>query len=167
MVTRGGWCGQYERQVPIPSRPPPRGSKTCPKNCKGVGNSNYDIGVCEFPAGGWVGGGGETGCRGDIGVCECPAGGVGEGGKTGCRGDIGVWVGGYRVGGGVWGLGAWVQVCVCVCVHVRACVRMRGRAGVRACGRVCGGLEVQQCGWVGRPGTVLGYVEVMVMLGLC
>ena len=50
-MTRGDWCGQYERQEPIPTKPPPRGDKQCPKDCNGVGNCNYDTGLCDCPAG--------------------------------------------------------------------------------------------------------------------
>ena len=50
-ATRGSWCGKYERQAGAPLRPPPRGNLTCPNNCNGVGNCNYDIGRCDCPAG--------------------------------------------------------------------------------------------------------------------
>ena len=50
--TRGGWCGPYTLQAPGgPFRAPPRGDKDCPEGCNGVGNCNYDTGLCECPAG--------------------------------------------------------------------------------------------------------------------
>ena len=48
---RGSWCGKYERQERLPSKPVPRGSKECPNKCSGWGNCNYDTGICECPAG--------------------------------------------------------------------------------------------------------------------
>ena len=51
LVTLGDWCRQYKRQVPPQYKPAPRGSKQCLNNCSGVGNCNYDIGVCDCPAG--------------------------------------------------------------------------------------------------------------------
>lgn len=50
-MTRPGWCGGYQTQTPVPSRPTPRGSKGCPRNCSGVGNCNHDTGTCDCPAG--------------------------------------------------------------------------------------------------------------------
>ncbi|GAX76857.1 hypothetical protein CEUSTIGMA_g4303.t1 [Chlamydomonas eustigma] len=52
--TRGKWCGKYESQASIPYTEPPRGSVQCKNKCNGVGNCNYDIGVCDCPAG-WTG----------------------------------------------------------------------------------------------------------------
>ena len=51
LVTLGDWCRQYKRQVPLQYKLAPRGSKRCLNNCNGVGNCNYDIGVCDCPAG--------------------------------------------------------------------------------------------------------------------
>ena len=51
LVTLGDWCRQYKRQVPLQYKTTPRGSKQCLNNCSGVGNCNYDIGVCDCPAG--------------------------------------------------------------------------------------------------------------------
>eukprot|EP00955_Chlamydomonas_euryale_P080410 363419-Chlamydomonas_euryale.AAC.21 len=34
-----------------PWRAPPRGNTSCPNDCNGVGNCNYDTGLCECPAG--------------------------------------------------------------------------------------------------------------------
>ncbi|GAX75781.1 hypothetical protein CEUSTIGMA_g3224.t1 [Chlamydomonas eustigma] len=50
-VTRGDWCGPYIEQVPVPSRPAPRGDVSCPNDCGGVGNCDYDTGACYCPAG--------------------------------------------------------------------------------------------------------------------
>lgn len=51
LLTLGDWCGQYKRQVPLRYKPAPRGSKQCLNNCNGVGNCNYDTGLCDCPAG--------------------------------------------------------------------------------------------------------------------
>jgi hypothetical protein len=53
-LTRGGWCGLYERQTPFSFKAAPRGSKQCPNNCTNVGNCNHDTGLCDCPAG-WTG----------------------------------------------------------------------------------------------------------------
>lgn len=50
-MTRPGWCGGYQTQTTVPSRPTPRGSKECPRSCSGVGNCNHDTGTCDCPAG--------------------------------------------------------------------------------------------------------------------
>ncbi|KXZ52343.1 hypothetical protein GPECTOR_10g976 [Gonium pectorale] len=50
-LARGTWCGDYLRQVRLPARPPPRGSKECPNACSGWGNCNHDTGACDCPAG--------------------------------------------------------------------------------------------------------------------
>jgi len=50
-LEQGGWCTGYWTQAEVPSRPPPRGSKVCPNRCGGVGNCDYDTGVCSCPAG--------------------------------------------------------------------------------------------------------------------
>lgn len=53
-LTRGGWCGLYDKQTPFSYMPAPRGSKQCPNNCTNVGNCNHDTGLCDCPAG-WTG----------------------------------------------------------------------------------------------------------------
>jgi hypothetical protein len=55
--TRGSWCGKYDRQERLPSKPVPRGSRDCPSSCSGWGNCNHDTGLCECPAGEAEGGG--------------------------------------------------------------------------------------------------------------
>ncbi|KAG2445204.1 hypothetical protein HYH02_008672 [Chlamydomonas schloesseri] len=50
-LVKGTWCGEFLRQVRLPARPVPRGSKECPNACSGWGNCNYDTGICECPAG--------------------------------------------------------------------------------------------------------------------
>ncbi|GLI62946.1 hypothetical protein VaNZ11_005800 [Volvox africanus] len=50
-VVRGTWCGEFIRQVEVPTRPVPRGDSDCPNNCSGWGNCNHDTGLCECPAG--------------------------------------------------------------------------------------------------------------------
>ncbi len=50
--SQGTWCRRFHRQNAVPFKPAPRGSKTCPKDCSGVGNCNADTGTCECPAGG-------------------------------------------------------------------------------------------------------------------
>ncbi|PNG99249.1 hypothetical protein TSOC_014977, partial [Tetrabaena socialis] len=50
-VTRGNWCSRFQEQVPVPTKPVPRGSKDCPNACSGWGNCNHDTGLCECPAG--------------------------------------------------------------------------------------------------------------------
>ena len=56
-LARGDWCGKFERQAPTAWQPAPQGDKQCPKTakgiCNGVGNCNYDTGMCDCPAGGW------------------------------------------------------------------------------------------------------------------
>lgn len=57
--TRGRWCGRYDMQREVPAKPAPRGSTPCRANdkgdvCNGVGNCNYDLGLCDCPAG-WTG----------------------------------------------------------------------------------------------------------------
>ncbi|KAG1665166.1 hypothetical protein FOA52_005547 [Chlamydomonas sp. UWO 241] len=42
---------RYHAQEPIGYKPAPRGSTPCPGNCSGVGNCNYDTGLCDCPAG--------------------------------------------------------------------------------------------------------------------
>ncbi|GFR49029.1 hypothetical protein Agub_g11051, partial [Astrephomene gubernaculifera] len=50
--TQGSWCVGYNSQPPAPPpRPAPRGNRTCPRNCSGVGNCNHDTGTCDCPAG--------------------------------------------------------------------------------------------------------------------
>ncbi|KAG1665161.1 hypothetical protein FOA52_005542 [Chlamydomonas sp. UWO 241] len=49
--TRGAWCMRYHAQEPIGYKPAPRGYTPCPGNCSGVGNCNYDTGLCDYPAG--------------------------------------------------------------------------------------------------------------------
>lgn len=44
VLTKGGWCGPYWMQTPVPAKPPPRGDKECPNNCHGLGWCNYDTG---------------------------------------------------------------------------------------------------------------------------
>ncbi|KAG2497881.1 hypothetical protein HYH03_004147 [Edaphochlamys debaryana] len=48
--TRGAWCGRMAQQAPVPTRPPPRGSKGCPNDCSGWGNCDHDTGLCVCPA---------------------------------------------------------------------------------------------------------------------
>jgi hypothetical protein len=50
--TAGTWCGKYDRQEPSDLKPPPRGDRPCKNDCNGVGNCNYDTGLCDCPAGG-------------------------------------------------------------------------------------------------------------------
>ncbi|KAG2432501.1 hypothetical protein HXX76_008846 [Chlamydomonas incerta] len=53
-LTRGTWCLQYHLQAPVPRFPPPYFDKPCPNDCNGVGNCNYEHGMCYCPAG-WGG----------------------------------------------------------------------------------------------------------------
>ncbi|GAX80494.1 hypothetical protein CEUSTIGMA_g7932.t1 [Chlamydomonas eustigma] len=53
-LTRGDWCGKYERQNGLQWKPALRGFKPCPGNCSKVGNCNHDTGLCDCPAG-WTG----------------------------------------------------------------------------------------------------------------
>ncbi len=53
-LTRGDWCGRFQRQQRIAYKAAPRGATRCPGNCSGVGNCNYDTGLCDCPAG-WTG----------------------------------------------------------------------------------------------------------------
>jgi hypothetical protein len=50
-ITQGTWCWKYHKAPALPFKPVPRGSKSCHKNCSGVGNCNADWGLCECPAG--------------------------------------------------------------------------------------------------------------------
>ncbi len=50
-LTHGAWCRKFHRQLAVPFKPVPRGSKSCPQDCSGVGNCNHDTGLCECPAG--------------------------------------------------------------------------------------------------------------------
>mmetsp|Transcript_19563 Transcript_19563/g.42445 ORF Transcript_19563/g.42445 Transcript_19563/m.42445 type:complete len:788 (+) Transcript_19563:181-2544(+) len=52
--TLGTWCKEYHHQQAVPWKPAPRGSKACPSGCNGVGSCNYDLGICQCPAG-WKG----------------------------------------------------------------------------------------------------------------
>jgi hypothetical protein len=52
--SQGTWCRRFHRQQALPFKKAPRGSKTCPKDCNGVGNCNADTGICECPAGGRI-----------------------------------------------------------------------------------------------------------------
>ncbi|KAJ9511447.1 hypothetical protein QJQ45_029894, partial [Haematococcus lacustris] len=56
--TIGDWCGRFDRQKWLITRPVPRGRQPCPSTkhgvCSGVGNCNYDTGLCDCPAG-WQG----------------------------------------------------------------------------------------------------------------
>lgn len=53
-TTHGNWCMDYWLQMPLAEgKAAPRGDKPCPNNCSGVGNCNYDLGVCDCPAGMW------------------------------------------------------------------------------------------------------------------
>ncbi|KAL6758481.1 exostosin-like glycosyltransferase [Haematococcus lacustris] len=53
--TIGDWCGRFDRQKWLITRPVPRGRQPCPSTkhgvCSGVGNCNYDTGLCDCPAG--------------------------------------------------------------------------------------------------------------------
>ncbi|PNW69692.1 hypothetical protein CHLRE_24g755397v5 [Chlamydomonas reinhardtii] len=57
-VTIGNWCGPFFQQSPTPRPAPPRGNKDCPATqhgpCNGVGQCQYDFGLCYCPAG-WGG----------------------------------------------------------------------------------------------------------------
>ncbi|KAG2424765.1 hypothetical protein HXX76_014189 [Chlamydomonas incerta] len=57
-ATIGSWCGPYFQQTPTQRPPPPRGSKECPSTqfgpCNGVGQCQYDFGLCYCPVG-WGG----------------------------------------------------------------------------------------------------------------
>eukprot|EP00798_Chlamydomonas_sp_ICE-L_P007380 gene7380-504_t len=55
-LTLGSWCRNFLEQPPNPVRPPPRGNKSCSRDCNFVGSCNYDTG--------WQG---DT-CKGD--TCE-------------------------------------------------------------------------------------------------
>lgn len=48
----GAWCKRYHYQQPVPFKPVPRGSRSCPNNCSSAGNCHHDTGACECPAGG-------------------------------------------------------------------------------------------------------------------
>ncbi|MEW5298002.1 MAG: hypothetical protein WDW36_001167 [Sanguina aurantia] len=50
-VTAGDWCGPFYLQTPVPRKPPPQGDTSCPSNCNGVGNCDYDTGICYCPVG--------------------------------------------------------------------------------------------------------------------
>ncbi|MEW5312044.1 MAG: hypothetical protein WDW38_003706 [Sanguina aurantia] len=50
-LTAGSWCGPFFAQTPVPRKPPPLGDKNCPSDCNGVGNCDYDTGICYCPAG--------------------------------------------------------------------------------------------------------------------
>eukprot|EP00798_Chlamydomonas_sp_ICE-L_P001799 gene1799-33219_t len=53
-TTRGDWCQRFMTQPILPFKVTPRGNKPCQNNCNGVGSCNYDIGLCDCPAG-WRG----------------------------------------------------------------------------------------------------------------
>ncbi|KAG2488200.1 hypothetical protein HYH03_013194 [Edaphochlamys debaryana] len=50
-VTIGTWCGPFYEQTPTKRPSPPRGSQECPNNCNGVGQCQYDTGLCYCPVG--------------------------------------------------------------------------------------------------------------------
>lgn len=50
-AARGDWCGQYERQPRVPFKVAPRGNKDCVGGCNDVGVCDYDMGICQCPAG--------------------------------------------------------------------------------------------------------------------
>ncbi|GIL48810.1 hypothetical protein Vafri_5227 [Volvox africanus] len=50
-LTIGSWCGPYYRQTPTQRPPPKRGNTSCPNNCSGLGQCQYDFGICYCPAG--------------------------------------------------------------------------------------------------------------------
>ncbi|KAL6761490.1 exostosin-like glycosyltransferase [Haematococcus lacustris] len=50
-MTKGQWCGPYWTQTLQPSKPPPRSSKPCPADCKGLGWCDHDTGRCFCRAG--------------------------------------------------------------------------------------------------------------------
>eukprot|EP00195_Chlamydomonas_chlamydogama_P008429 CAMPEP_0202911946 /NCGR_PEP_ID=MMETSP1392-20130828/56371_1 /ASSEMBLY_ACC=CAM_ASM_000868 /TAXON_ID=225041 /ORGANISM="Chlamydomonas chlamydogama, Strain SAG 11-48b" /LENGTH=79 /DNA_ID=CAMNT_0049602671 /DNA_START=13 /DNA_END=248 /DNA_ORIENTATION=- len=49
--TVGTWCRDFVKQPKQEVKPAPRGDKACKNNCTNVGVCNYDIGVCQCPAG--------------------------------------------------------------------------------------------------------------------
>ncbi len=49
--TVGDWCHRWLTSPPVPAKPALRGNKPCLDGCNGVGSCNYDLGVCQCPAG--------------------------------------------------------------------------------------------------------------------